>query len=193
MNCDDRGGREAAGADGLGLAEKTVRENIIYRGKIITLRVDDALLPDGKPCKREMVMHPGGACVLFVRDKKVLLVRQFRYAYGEITWEVPAGKLNPGEDPKDTASRELEEETGWTPERTELLYTIYPTPGYTNEKIYIYQAHGVREGHVHPDEDEFVDCAFFPLEEAEKMIESGAIRDAKTIIAMQHYLLKAQK
>ena len=179
--------------DAAGLIEKPVRENVIYQGKIITLRVDDAMLPDGKPCKREIVMHPGGACVLFVREGKVLLVRQFRYAYGEITWEIPAGKLNQGEDPKDTASRELEEETGFKPESVELLYTIYPTPGYTNEKIYIYEAHGVSEGHVHPDDDEFVDCAFFPLNKALKMIEDGVIRDAKTIIAIQHYLLKEKK
>lgn len=177
----------------MNLTEKTVKKNYIYRGKIINLRVDDAVLPDGKPCKREMVEHPGGACVLFVREGKILLVRQFRYAYGEELLEIPAGKLNPGEDPALTASRELEEETGFVPERVTLLYTMYPTPGYTNEKIYIYEAEGVREGSVHPDEDEFITCAFYPVKEVRAMIESGQIRDAKTIVAVQYYLLKAER
>lgn len=171
------------------LEEKTVRENVVFRGKIITVRCDDAVLPDGKPCSREIVEHPGGACALYVREGKVLLVRQFRYAYGETTWEIPAGKLNPGEPPEQTAARELEEETGWVPAALKHLYTIYPTPGYSNEKIYIYEASGVREGHVHPDEDEFVDSAFFSVEEAARMIRAGEIRDAKTIIAIQYYLL----
>ena len=181
------------GALAANLAETPVQKNVIYKGRILTLRVDDALLPDGRPCKREVVEHSGGACALLVQDGKVLLVRQFRYAYGELTWEVPAGKLNPGEDPAAAAMRELEEETGRAPASVRHLYTIYPTPGYTNEKIYIYEALGVREGRARPDEDEFVDCALFPLDEAERMIARGDIRDAKTIIAIQHYLLKERK
>ncbi len=175
------------------LIEKTVKEKIVFQGKIITVRCDDALLPDGKPCTREFIVHPGGACALFVKDGKILLVRQYRYAYGEITLEIPAGKLNPGEDPAQTAARELSEETGWVAERMEHLFTMYPTPGYTNEKIYIYRAHGVKEGSVHPDEDEFVDSAFYSAEEVKKMIDEGKIRDAKTIIAVQQYFLSLQK
>ena len=174
----------------MNLQEKTVKKNYVYRGKIVNLRVDDALLPDGKPCKREMIEHPGGACVLFVREGKILLVRQFRYAYGEELLEIPAGKLNPGEDPAVTAARELEEETGYIPEKVNLLYTMYPTPGYTNEKIYIYEAEGVRAGKEHPDEDEFITSSFYPADEVCRMIERGEIRDAKTIIAVQNYLLK---
>ena len=166
------------------LTERTVKKNTVYRGKIISLRVDDALLPDGNPCRRELVEHPGGASVLYVEEGKVLLVKQYRYAYGEETLEIPAGKLNPGEDPAATAARELSEETGRTPARVEHLFTIYPTPGYTNEKIYIYRAHGVTGGAPHPDEDEFVSAAFYPLEEARAMIYDGRIRDAKTIIAV---------
>ena len=103
-----------------------------------------------------------GASVLYVREGKVLLVRQFRYPYMEETLEIPAGKLNPGEDPAQTAARELAEETGWQPASVEHMFTIYPTPGYSAEKIYIYRAHGVREGQVHPDEDEFVTAAILP-------------------------------
>ncbi len=172
------------------LTEKTVRENVVFRGKIITVRCDDALLPDGTPCRREVVDHPGGASVLFVRDGKIMLVRQFRYAYGEETLEIPAGKLEKGEDPAVTAARELSEETGWQAERMEHLFTLYPTPGYTDEKIYIYLAHGVAEGSRHPDEGEFVDAAFYPAEQVLGMIEKGIIRDAKTIVAVQHWFLK---
>ena len=176
----------------MNLTEKTVRKNVVFAGKIIRVRCDDALLPDGKPCRREVVEHPGGASVLYVREGKVLLVRQFRYPYGEETLEIPAGKLNPGEDPAQTAARELAEETGWEPASVEHLYTIYPTPGYSAEKIYIYRAHGVREGTMHPDEDEFLTAAFYPVDEVLAMIERGEIRDAKTIIAVQSLRLSGE-
>ena len=174
----------------MNLQEKTVKKNYVYRGKIVNLRVDDALLPDGKPCKREMIEHPGGACVLFVREGKILLVRQFRYAYGEELLEIPAGKLNPGEDPALTAARELEEETGYIPEKVNLLYTMYPTPGYTNEKIYIYEAVGIREGKQHLDEGEFLNVEYVPVKTALGWIEKGTLRDAKTIVALQRYALE---
>ena len=139
-----------------------------------------------------MVEHPGGARVLYVRVGKVLLVRQFRYPYGEETLEIPAGKLDPGEDPAHTAARELAEETGWEPASVQHLYTIYPTPGYSAEKIYIYRAHGVRAGAVHPDADEFLTSAFYPVEDVFAMIERGEIRDAKTIIAVQSLRLSGE-
>lgn len=171
------------------LTEKRVKSNLLYDGKIIKLRVDDALLPDGRPCKREYVEHPGGAAVLFVRGGKVLLVRQFRYAYGEELLEIPAGKLEAGEDPALAAARELEEETGFRAEKMEHMFTLYPTPGYTNEKIYIYRALAAESGSVRPDDGEFVDSLFLPLCEAKAMIGRGEIRDAKTIAAITAYLL----
>lgn len=174
----------------MNLTEKTVKQNVVFEGKIIRVRCDDAELPDGKPCKREVVDHAGGASVLYVREGKVLLVRQFRYPYMEETLEIPAGKLNPGEDPAQTAARELAEETGWQPASVEHMFTIYPTPGYSAEKIYIYRAHGVREGQVHPDEDEFVTAAFYPVDEVLSMIERGEIKDAKTIIAVMSLRLQ---
>lgn len=174
----------------MNLTEKTVKQNVVFEGKIIRVRCDDAELPDGKPCKREVVDHAGGASVLYVREGKVLLVRQFRYPYMEETLEIPAGKLNPGEDPAQTAARELAEETGWQPASVKHMFTIYPTPGYSAEKIYIYRAHGVREGQVHPDEDEFVTAAFYPIDEVLSMIEKGEIKDAKTIIAVMSLRLQ---
>ena len=172
------------------LQERTVRVNYVYQGKIVNLRCDEAALPDGRPCKREMVEHPGGASVLCVYEGKIALVRQFRYAYQEELLEIPAGKLERGEDPLIAAKRELEEETGLVASELKPLYTLYPTPGYTNEKIYIYEASGVTAGRQHLDEGEFLNVVFLPVEEVARMIEKGEIRDAKTIVAVQSYLLK---
>jgi len=169
------------------LTEKTLKKNYLYRGRILNLRCDDAALPDGTPCKRELVEHSGGASVLCVVDGKAVLVRQFRYAYGEELLEIPAGKLNEGEDPLTAAGRELEEETGLIAERLDLRYTLYPTPGYTNEKIYIYEAHGVKQGRQHLDEGEFLNVVYLPVGEAKELVQRGVIRDAKTIVALLGY------
>lgn len=167
-----------------GLFEETVSKNYIYRGKILSLRCDDALLPDGSPCKREIVEHAGGVGVLCVKDGSVALVRQFRYAYGEELLEIPAGKLEVGEDPVIGAKRELSEETGLEAENLHLLATLYPSPGYTNEIIYIYEAVGLKEGKQHLDQGEFLRVEYVPLEEAYRMAESGVIRDGKTLVAL---------
>ena len=174
----------------MGFEETTVRKNYVFRGKIINVRKDDALLPDGKPCTREVVEHPGGAAVLCVRGGKVALVRQFRYAYGETLWEIPAGKLERGEDPKRAALRELSEETGLVADDLALRFVLYPTPGYTDEKIYIFEAESAADGATHFDEDEFLDVRFVPLEEAYRMIAAGEIRDGKTIVALQDHRLR---
>ena len=169
--------------------EKTVKANYIFKGKILTLRHDDAVLPDGKPCQREFVEHGGGACVLYVKDEKVLLVRQYRYSYAESIYEIPAGKLDKGEEPIKAAIRELEEEGGLIAEELKLLYVMYPSPGYTNEKIYIYQALSAKQATAHLDEGEFLDVEYVPLEKAKEMLLTGEIKDAKTIIALQAYFL----
>ncbi len=171
------------------LTEKTVNKNYVYRGKIITLRCDDALRPDGRPCKREIVEHPGGACVLYAENGKLLFVRQYRYAYGEVVTEIPAGKLNPGEDPAEAAARELEEEAGVKAEGLKLLFTMYPTPGYTNEKIYIYCAESGKRTKAHPDDGEFVQTEWIAEEKVREMLENGELKDAKTIAAVQAYFL----
>ena len=170
--------------------EKTVKTNYVYQGKILSVRADDAVLPDGTPCKREIVDHSGGACALYVDNGEILFVRQYRYAYGESVLEIPAGKLNESEDPMQAAARELEEETGIRPRRMEHLYTVYPSPGYTDEKIYIYQAFEGEQVSVHLDEGEFVEQVFLPLERVKEMLKTGEIKDGKTIIALQAYFLK---
>lgn len=170
--------------------EKTVRKNYVYKGKILNLRCDDALLPDEKPCKREIVEHSGGACVLYVKEGKALFVRQYRYAYGESVLEIPAGKLNAGEDPMLAAARELEEETGVCGATLTPLCVLYPSPGYTNEKIYIYFADDGAAGAQHLDEDEFLDVEWIELARVKEMLKKGELHDAKTIVALQTYLLR---
>ena len=174
------------------LKEATAQKNVVFEGKIITVRCDDAILPNGKPCKREIVEHPGGASILCVVDGKAVLVKQFRYAYGEELYEIPAGKLERGEDPAVAAKRELEEETGLIAGSLTLLTVLYPSPGYTNEKLYIYEAADVRTGEKHPDSDEFLNVEYIPFTEACNMVARGEIRDAKTVCALLFYRAKMQ-
>ena len=164
--------------------EKTLNKNYIYKGKILNLRKDDIVLPNERKAIREFIEHSGGSAIFCQIDGKVLLVKQFRYPYGEELWEIPAGKLNPGEDPMQTAIRELEEEGGIKAKKVEKMFEIYPTPAYTNEIIRIYRATEVEEGEVHLDEDEFLKGEWIDIEKAKQMIYDGRIKDAKTIIAL---------
>ena len=177
----------------MALREKTVSKNYIYKGKILSLRVDDAMLPGGEPCKREIVEHSGGACVLYVENGKILFVKQYRYAYGEEIYEIPAGKLEKGEEPYRTALRELEEETGIKANRAELLFTVYPTPGYTNEKIYIYRVYDGVKTKQSLDEGEFLDVEWIEQAKVKEMIKNGEIKDGKTLIALQSYFLNEKE
>ncbi len=167
--------------------EKTIKKHSVYEGKIINVRCDEAELPDGRPCKRELVEHPGGAAVVCEFGGKIAFVRQYRYAYGEELLEIPAGKLEKGEDPMLAAMRELSEETGFRAERLSLLTVLYPSPGYTNEKIYLYAAHGVTRGESRLDEGEFLDLEMIPAEEAFAMAQNGVLRDAKSVAALLLY------
>ena len=172
--------------------EKTLKKNYLYQGKILNLRCDEVELHDGTTSKREIVEHGGGACALYVENGKILFVKQYRYAYGEEVLEIPAGKLEKGEDPKCTALRELEEEAGIRAERANLLFTIYPTPGYTNEKIFVYE---VKEGtrvDARLDEGEYLDVVWLSLNEAKTALLRGELHDAKTIIALQAYFMKEE-
>lgn len=166
------------------LKEQTLEEHVIYQGKIITVKNDKVLLPNNKESFREKICHPGGACVLAIKDEKVLLIKQFRYAYDQVIYEIPAGKLEKGEDPLLAAKRELKEETGYIADQLKPLFTIYPTPGYTDEKLYLYLAKDLKEGECCPDEDEFVTRVWIDKKEAFKMAQEGTINDAKTLIAL---------
>ena len=175
----------------MSLIEKCVKENEVFHGKILRVRRDDVLDGEGKPCFREIVVHSGGACALYVEDGKVALVRQYRYAYGEDVLEIPAGKLEKGEDPKLAALRELAEEAGVIadPADAELLYVLYPTPGYTNEKIYIYHVKKGERKDRRLDDGELLDTLFLSLDEVKTMLTEGKLNDSKTIVALQHYFM----
>ncbi len=164
--------------------EKTVSKNYLYKGKIINVRKDEVILPNGAPAIREVVEHSGGSSVLCEKDGKILLVKQFRYPYKEEIYEIPAGKLNEGETPDMTAIRELEEEGGIKAESVELLYKIYPTPAYDEEIIYIYKAKNIVETKNHLDDDEFLSAFWFDKDTLREMIKKGEIKDAKTLIAL---------
>ena len=163
--------------------EKQIDHKTVYDGKILTLSVDEVLLPDGSRSSREYVRHSGGAAVLLADNNRILLVKQFRYAYGKEIYEIPAGKINKGEDSAVAAARELEEETGY---RAKLVHAfdVYPSPGYTDEIIHIYFAKNCEYVGRKPDEGEFLTCEFVQIDKVLKMIESGEICDAKTVAAV---------
>ena len=173
------------------MKEKKINGEILYDGKILKLERDLVLCPNNDKAYREIVRHNGGAAVLLINVKnEILLIKQFRYAYDEIIYEIPAGKLELNEDPYEAAKRELEEETGYKSDSLESLGIIYPTCGYSSEKIHLYLAKNVKKGIKHLDDDEFIETKFIPLEEVEKMIINNEIKDAKTICAISNYLLK---
>lgn len=167
------------------LTEQTLSSRTVYQGKIVTLKVDEARLPNGARAGREVVVHPGGVCVLALReDGTVPLVRQFRYPLGAELLELPAGKLEPGEEPLSAAVRELGEEVGLEPGRMTELGHIYVSPGITTEKLYLYLAQDVRQVPVHPDEDEFLDVSFLPFDRLAELVMAGEITDGKTVTAV---------
>ncbi|MGN0571902.1 MAG: NUDIX domain-containing protein [Candidatus Fimenecus sp.] len=175
--------------------EKPLKQNYIYRGKIVNLRVDDAELPDGTTALREVVEHPGGVCVAALTDKEELLfVEQFRYPYMETVLELPAGKLEYGEDPFAAGQRELLEETGAAAESYRDLGKLYPTPGYCGEIIHMYLAENLTFSEQHLDADEFLEMRRIPLEEAFQMVMRNEIRDSKTQVGIvkSYYFKKGQ-
>lgn len=170
----------------MNLEEKQLSKEYMYEGKIINLRRDTALLPDGNTALREVVEHPGGVCVAALTDNdEILFVKQFRYPYFETVLEIPAGKRDKGnEDPLECGIRELEEETGAKAEKFIPLGELYPSPGYCGEIIWLYAATGLTFSEQHLDEDEFLTVEKIPLEKAVQMILSGEIKDAKTQAAV---------
>ncbi|MCR5352788.1 MAG: NUDIX hydrolase [Clostridiales bacterium] len=180
----------------MNLTEKTVEKKYIFKGKIINLRTDTALLPNGKTAQREIIEHRGGVCVLPLDEKKnVIFVRQFRYAYMKELLEIPAGKRDTEyEDPLECGKRELLEETGITAKEYVFLGELYPSPGYTDEVIYTYLARGLSYGESRPDEDEFLSFEKIPFEKAYEMVLNGEIKDAKTLSAIlkAHALLEKE-
>lgn len=162
----------------------------VYTGRIVSLDVDAVRYPDGSVGELEMLRHPGASAVIpFLsdphgEDPQVLLIRQYRYAAGGYMLEVPAGRLDAGEDPQHCAARELKEETGCTAEHIEHLTTIYTTPGFTDEKIHLFMATGLTAGETKHEADEFLEPQPMPLSRALEKIEAGEIQDGKTVISL---------
>ena len=173
------------------LEEKMISTERILDAKIIKARRDIVMSPKGE-CFREVVEHPGGvAIVAFNSDNKIILTKQWRYATGQALIELPAGKLEPNENPIDSAKRELTEETGYEAKDWELLGYIYSTPGFCNEKIYLYSASNLEFKGTNFDEFELLENMSITLEDAYKMIQNGEIIDSKTICALFHILTRS--
>jgi ADP-ribose pyrophosphatase len=162
----------------------------VYSGRILDVDIDTVRFPDGSVGELEMVRHSGASAVLpFLSDPggddpQVLLVRQYRYAAEDYIYEVPAGRLDPGESPIDCARRELEEETGCTAARVEPLTTIFTTPGFTDERIHLFMAVGVTHGEHRREHDEFMELETLTLSRALELVERGQITDAKTVVTL---------
>ncbi|MGI9951557.1 NUDIX hydrolase [Moorellaceae bacterium AZ2] len=165
--------------------ERCLKSERIYTGKILNLRKDRVALPDGREASREVVEHTGAVAVVALdHEERVYLVRQYRYPIGKVTLEIPAGKLDPGENPEACARRELREEVGLVAENWQHLLTFYSTPGFSDEIMYLFLARDLSREKAQPDEDEFLEILSLPLEEALLKIREGEIMDAKTIIGL---------
>ncbi|AOH55599.1 ADP-ribose pyrophosphatase [Peribacillus muralis] len=173
--------------------EKTLSSEKIFTGRVISLQVDEVELPDGKTSKREIVKHPGAVAIIaLTADNKIIMVEQYRKALERSLIEIPAGKLEKGEEPVLSAERELEEETGYECEKMEHIISFYTSPGFADELVHLYVAHNLKkkENAAPLDEDEFVELIELTLEEAENHLLEGKIQDAKTAYAVQYLLLK---
>ena len=162
----------------------------LHTGKVISLDIDKVRFPDGSTGELEMIRHPGASAVVpFLSDPRgedpqILLIRQYRYAAGGYLYEIPAGRLDKGEEPRDCAIRELKEETGCTAQQLDHLFTFFTTPGFTDEKIHVFMATGIVAGETKHEADEFLDLQPMLLSRALEMVEVGEIVDAKTALGI---------
>ena len=164
------------------LTERTVERETLFTGTIVTLQLDQVELPNGAPARREVVRHPGGVAVLALDGEgQVTLVRQYRYPMGQVVLELPAGKLDPGEDPALAARRELSEETGLEVEELTDLGCLLASPGFCDEVLHAFLGRGITRRARHPDEDEFLEVVTMPFGELVEQVMSGAVTDAKTV------------
>ncbi len=165
--------------------EKTLNSEVVYDGKVMTVIKDDVEVSDGHKSFREVVIHNGGVVIVALKDEEtILLVKQYRYPLRQVNLELPAGKLEVGEDPDEACKRELEEETGYRAKNWKSLGYINTTPGICTEKLYLYFASGLEFVGEHPDEGEIIKCYEYKLTDVFEMIKNGQISDAKTICAV---------
>lgn len=178
----------------MNLQESSYQEELVYQGIIVRVRRDEVTLSDNTHAQREVVEHPGGVAVFAIDEtEQVVMVRQFRYPVQETVLELPAGKLEPGEDPLASALRELEEETGIVPAEVIPMGFSYSSPGIFTEKIHYYLARGLQQTKAHPDEGELLEVTKIPLQTLVEQIKSGKIQDGKTIIGIMKAVLLLQE
>jgi len=169
--------------------EITVKSEKIFEGKIINLRVDTVELQNQKYAKREIVEHKGASAVIAINENnELILVKQYRKAVEEFLLELPAGKINVAEEPRECALRELKEETGYEAEKITEIYEIYSSPGFSNEKIHLFKAENLKFTTTNFDDDENIEVLIINKEEAVKMLESGQITDSKTLVGILFWL-----
>jgi ADP-ribose pyrophosphatase len=167
------------------LVETLVRKNPVYKGKMVDFCVDEVQLPNGKRATREYLDHPGAVGVVpFLDRNTVIMVRQYRHPVGEVTLEIPAGKLDQGEPILTCVKRELQEETGYTAKRIKPLLDYWPTPAFASEVLYLFVADGLIAGRQNPDADEFIEAVLLPFSKALQYVRRGKIKDSKTVIAL---------
>jgi ADP-ribose diphosphatase len=168
---------------------KILSSRTAFKGRHIELRVDRVIEPSGMETEREIVVHPGAVCVVALpTPDEVILIRQYRHAAGQELLEIPAGTLHEGEDPRECAIRELEEEAGYLAGQMTERARFWTTPGFTTEYMYLYEAHDLAKTQVHPDEDEVIEVEIVPSAEALRMIRDGRIQDAKSILSLLRVL-----
>lgn len=171
--------------------EKTLDTQLVYDGKILKIYKDNVEVSDGHKSFREVVKHSGGVVVVALKDAEtILLVKQFRYPIQETILELPAGKLEQGEDPFEAAKRELEEETGYCANNWSSLGFIYTSPGYSNEKLYLYLAHDLNFTQCHPDEGEIIESFEYKIKDVLKMISNNEINDSKTLCGINKCIIE---
>jgi ADP-ribose pyrophosphatase len=164
------------------LTEERVEGRAVFKGRVVTVQLDTVKLPNGRLAEREVVNHPGGVAVLALDEgQNVTLVRQYRYPIGRLLLELPAGKLDPNEDHRVAAARELEEETGLQAREWTYLGYILASPGFCDEALHMYLAQGLTRAKRHPDEDEFLDVLSMPFAQLERQVMDATITDAKTV------------
>ena len=172
--------------------EKTLSSKTVYKGRIFDITSDEIVLSDGLKRNREIIHHPGGVVILAIKDdNNVLLVKQNRYAVKSVQTELPAGRLEKGENPLFAAKRELREETGYIARNWEPLGYIFTTFGICDEKLYLFKATDLTFDKPDPDEGEILDYFELPLSEVYKLIKNGTINDAKTICALARYNIES--
>lgn len=167
--------------------EKTISSQEIFKGRVVRLRVDTVTLPDGRQSTREIIDHNGAVAIIAIdAEDNILMVRQYRKALEQVLLEIPAGTLEVGEDPLVCAQRELREETGYSAGKWQKILSYYSAPGFANEELHVFLATELGSGEVEPDEDEFIEAEFIPLQQAYQSIFTGDIKDSKSIIGIQY-------